>query len=98
MSLTPSRIELTCEFIPSILSGSIGVCDVRVLSSSLRHWLPRPHWLRPSSWLRAPTAVRRPPTRDERRIRVHLTRLPSTTPPSDGGQPPPGGVQPGAPL
>jgi hypothetical protein len=23
MSLTPSRIELTCEFIPSILSGSI---------------------------------------------------------------------------
>src|SRR5215831_13078176 len=24
MSSTPSRIELTCEFIPSILSGSIG--------------------------------------------------------------------------
>src|SRR6266508_3062668 len=36
------RNELTCAFTASILSGSIGLSDVRVLSSSLRHWLPPP--------------------------------------------------------
>src|SRR4029453_9642370 len=63
MSLTPSRIDLTCEFIPSILSGSIGF-DARVLSSSLRHWAPPRvgFLLRVGFVLRA--AVRRPPTRD----------------------------------
>src|SRR4029453_17568626 len=67
MSLTPSRIELTCEFMASLLSGSIRL----VTLVCCRHRFGVGFLLRVGLVLRA--ALRRPPTRDERPIRVRLT-------------------------